>query len=446
MKKILLLGAGLSASTLIKYLLDQAASLNWQVRVVDQSLSLVQEKLNNHPCGVALSFNALDRNERLEEIKQADIVISMLPARFHSEVAKDCLEYRKHLVTPSYVSKEMRAMEAQIKDAGLIFLNEVGVDPGIDHMSAMQVIDRIKAKDGELIAFKSFCGGLVAPESDNNPWNYKFTWNPRNVVLAGQGGMAQYIDRGQYKYIAANRVFERLDHISIDGFGDFEGYANRDSLSYRHTYSIDDIPTMYRGTLRRPGFSAAWNVFVQLGMTNDVDVMEHSETLTPRAFVNAFLPYFETLSVEEKWLQACKTYGIHSIDKYRWLDLFSDKEPIGIPNATPAMLLERILVSKLVIEPKDKDMLVMVHQFDYKTTDQRVHRLESSMVNIGDDRVHTAMSKTVGLPLAICVKLILTNRIEERGVLVPVTKEFYEPVLEELKGFGIEFHERELLS
>jgi saccharopine dehydrogenase-like NADP-dependent oxidoreductase len=203
---------------------------------------------------------------------------------------------------------------------------------------------------------------------------------------------------------------------------------------------------MYRGTLRRPGFSAAWNVFVQLGMTNDVDVMEHSETLTPRAFVNAFLPYFETLSVEEKWLQACKTYGIHSIDKYRWLDLFSDKEPIGIPNATPAMLLERILVSKLVIEPKDKDMLVMVHQFDYKTTDQRVHRLESSMVNIGDDRVHTAMSKTVGLPLAICVKLILTNRIEERGVLVPVTKEFYEPVLEELKGFGIEFHERELLS
>ncbi len=440
MKKILLLGAGLSASSLISYLLKQAAIYNWQLRVVDQSIELVKKKLNNHPNGVALSFNALDKDARWEELKQADLVISMLPARFHIEVAKDCLELGKNLITPSYVSKEMKQIEKQVQDAGLIFLNEVGVDPGIDHMSAMKIIDEIHAKSGKVTSFKSFCGGLVAPESDNNPWNYKFTWNPRNVVLAAQGGTAQYIDHGQYKYIPYTQVFSRLDKITIEKYGEFEGYANRDSLSYRSIYKLNDIPTIYRGTLRKKGYCSAWNVFVQLGLTDDVTILENSAHLTPRTFINSFLPYNDTLSVEEKWEKACKQFRVTDFDRYKWLGLFENDQALGIDNATPAQILEKILVSKWVMEPNDKDMLVMVHQFEYQLDGQNFF-LESSMVNIGDDNVHTAMSKTVGYPLGICAKLVLLDQIKLRGVLLPTHAEIYLPVLEELKELGIRFTE-----
>ncbi|HRP51943.1 MAG TPA: saccharopine dehydrogenase C-terminal domain-containing protein [Fluviicola sp.] len=440
MKKILLLGAGLSASSLISYLLKQAAIYNWQLRVVDQSIELVKKKLNNHPNGVALSFNALDKDARWEELKQADLVISMLPARFHIEVAKDCLKLGKNLITPSYVSKEMKQIEKQVQDAGLIFLNEVGVDPGIDHMSAMKIIDEIHAKSGKVTSFKSFCGGLVAPESDNNPWNYKFTWNPRNVVLAAQGGTAQYIDHGQYKYIPYTQVFSRLDKITIEKYGEFEGYANRDSLSYRSIYKLNDIPTIYRGTLRKKGYCSAWNVFVQLGLTDDVTILENSAHLTPRTFINSFLPYNDTLSVEEKWEKACKQFGVTDFDRYKWLGLFENDQALGIDNATPAQILEKILVSKWVMEPNDKDMLVMVHQFEYQLDGQNFF-LESSMVNIGDDNVHTAMSKTVGYPLGICAKLVLLDQIKLRGVLLPTHAEIYLPVLEELKELGIRFTE-----
>lgn len=442
MKKILLLGAGLSASSLIKYLLSQAEAHNWQLRVVDQSLDLVKSKLGGHPRGVALSFNALDRTQRWEEMQEADLVISMLPARFHIEVAKDCLELKKNLITPSYVSPEMRALNKQVVEAGLVFLNEVGVDPGIDHMSAMRVIDHIKKSGGQLEAFRSYCGGLVAPESDNNPWNYKFTWNPRNVVLAAQGGSAKFIDHGQYKYIPYWHVFSRLIELSVDGYGEFEGYANRDSLTYRQIYGLDDIPTIYRGTLRRKGYCSAWNVFVQLGMTDDVSIMEHSELLTPRKFINAFLPYNESLTVEEKWKNVCTKYGVLDFDRFSWLGLFDDTTPIGLKDATPAQLLEKILVDKWVMNPEDKDMLVMVHHFDY-IQDGVMKSIESSMVSIGDDQVHTAMAKTVGYPLAICAKLLMEGRISAKGVLLPITPEIYNPVLDELETLGIKFHEKE---
>lgn len=442
MKRILLLGAGLSASSLIKYLLSQAEENNWQLRVVDQSLDLVEKKIAGHPNGVALSFNALDRTQRWDEMEQADLVISMLPARFHSDVATDCLQLKKHLITPSYVSNEMKALDKQVKDAGLIFLNEVGVDPGIDHMSAMKIIDSIKEKGGQIEGFRSFCGGLVAPESDNNPWNYKFTWNPRNVVLAAQGGTAQFIDHNNYKYIPYSRVFSRLISLSVDGFGDFEGYANRDSLSYREIYGMDTIPTIYRGTLRRKGYCSAWNVFVQLGFTDDVTVLENSELLTPRTFINAFLPYNVSMSVEEKWEKACHELGVTDIARFEWLGIFEDKEPIGLKNATPAQLLEQILVKKWVIEPGDKDMLVMVHHFEY-LLDGRRQFIESSMVNIGDDATHTAMAKTVGYPLGICAKMILQGRVSERGVLLPIKPEIYNPVLDELETLGIRFEEKE---
>ncbi len=442
MKRILLLGAGLSASTVIKYLLEQAKENNWQLRVVDQSLDLVKGKLAGHPNGVALSFNALDRNERWEEMQQADLIISMLPARFHVEIAKDCLELKKNLITPSYVSPEMNALNEDVKNSGLIFMNEMGVDPGIDHMSAMRIIDSIKDQGGEITGFKSYCGGLIAPESDNNPWNYKFTWNPRNVVLAGQGGTACYIDRHQYKYIPSNQVFTRLDQISIEGYGDFDGYPNRDSLSYRQIYGLDDIPTIYRGTLRRPGFCKYWNVFVQLGLTDDHLILPDSEEFTPRTFINAFLPFEEETPVEQKWINACKPLGITDISRFEWLGLFEGTTKLGLKDATAAQILEKILVNKLSLEPGDKDMVVMVHQFTYLLNGEKRY-IESSMVNLGDDKVQTAMSKTVGYPVGICAKLILQNRISERGVLLPIKAEVYNPILDELEELGVVFQELE---
>lgn len=442
MKRILLLGAGLSASTLIKYLLDHAVENNWQLRVVDQSLDLVKHKLGNHPNGIALSFNALDRNDRWEELKQADLVISMLPARFHIEIAKDCLELKKHLITPSYVSPEMKELDEEVRKAGLIFMNEIGVDPGLDHMSAMRIIDSIKEQGGEITGFKSYCGGLVAPESDTNPWNYKFTWNPRNVILAAQGGTARYIDRHQYKFIPYTQVFSRLDTISVDGYGEFEGYANRDSLSYRSIYGLEDIPTMYRGTLRKSGFCKAWNVFVQLGLTDDSFILEESEKLTPRSFLNAFLPFDEELSVEQKFRNFCHKLEVTDLSRFEWLGLFDNSAKMGLKDATPAQLLEKILVDKWVLEPQDKDMLVMVHQFTYLLNGEK-RFIESSMVNLGGDQVHTAMSKTVGYPVGICAKLILQDQISDRGVLLPTKAQLYNPILDELEDLGVVFRELE---
>ncbi|MCB0479240.1 MAG: saccharopine dehydrogenase NADP-binding domain-containing protein, partial [Crocinitomicaceae bacterium] len=339
MKNILVLGAGLSSSSLIKYFCDNAETENWNIRVVDQNIDLVRSKLSGNR-GEAMSFNALDPVERRPQVEWADLVISMLPARFHIDVAKDCIELKTNLITPSYVSKEMQDLHEEAKNAGIIILNEVGVDPGIDHMSAMKVIDEIRKEGGEMYIFESFTGGLIAPESDNNPWNYKFTWNPRNVVLAGQGGTAKFIQEGQYKYIPYNKLFRRTELIKIEGYGDFEGYANRDSLSYRDVYGLEGIPTIYRGTLRRKGFSRAWDCFVQMGATDDSYILEGSENMSYRDFINSFLPYNPNDSVELKLRHYLKIDQDDNLwDKLVWLGIFSRDKKVGIKDATPAQVL-----------------------------------------------------------------------------------------------------------
>lgn len=440
MKNILIIGAGMSSSSIIRYCLQKAESHDWQVRVVDQNLPLVQKKLNNHPRGIALNFDALNPSERYTEIENADLVISMLPARFHIEIAKDCLKAKTNLITPSYVSEEMKKLHEEAKNAGLLFMNEMGVDPGIDHMSASQLMDEIREKGGEIHSFKSFCGGLIAPESDTNPWNYKFTWNPRNVVLAGQGGAAKFIQEHQYKYIPYHLLFQRLDAIHIPGYGEFEAYANRDSLSYREVYDLKDIPTIYRGTLRKAGFAKAWNIFVQLGMTDDTYIMDQSEKLTPRLFLNSFLPYHLTETIEEKFNKYWASSQPGLFEKLQWLGMFDGTTPIGLPNATPAQLLEKILVDKWKLEDGDKDMLVMYHELTYNLQGAR-KKVISYMVDIGEDPIYTSMSNTVGLPVAICAKLILTNQLSLKGVQIPVMKEVYEPILKELEEFNIRFTE-----
>ncbi len=444
MKRILILGAGLSSSSLIRYLLNHAEQYDWQIRIVDQDLALVQRKINNHPRGVALSFNALVASERADEIIGADLVISMLPARFHPEIAEDCLNYNTHLITPSYVSPEMESFHQEALNRGLIFLNEVGVDPGIDHMSAKKVLDFIELQGGSPYIFESFTGGLIAPESDNNPWNYKFTWNPRNVVIAGQGGAAKFIQEGRYKYIPYNKLFRRTERIEIEGLGIFEGYANRDSLRYRSIYGLEGIPTIYRGTLRKKGFCRAWDCFVQLGATDDTYVMDNSENMSHRDFINSFLPYNVHDSVELKLRHYLKIDLDDALwDKLVWLDIFSAEKKIGIPNATPAQCLQKILEDKWTLDHDDKDMIVMYHKFVYKKNDE-FHEIISHMACIGEDRTYTAMSNTVGIPVAICAKLILTNQLKARGVVLPIISEIYNPVLKELEDYGIHFEEREI--
>ena len=443
MKNILVLGAGLSSSSLIRYLLENSVENHWRVSIVDQDIEMVRSKIDGHVNGEALSFNATDRSQRLPEMEKADLVISMLPARFHVPIAEDCIELKTNLITPSYISEEMRNLDTKAKEAGIVIMNEIGVDPGIDHMSAMKIIHEIKARGGKLISFKSFTGGLIAPVSDNNPWNYKFTWNPRNVILAGQGGAASFIRNGQYKYIPYNRLFGRLDNISIEDYGDFVGYANRDSLSYRETYGIEDIPTIFRGTLRRPGYCKAWDIFIELGMTDDTYAMVNTENLTPRTFVNSFLPYDQSKPVEDKFKEFIREERMESFERFKWLGLFEDEPIVGIENATPAKVLQKILVDKLSLEDGDKDMLVMVHEFQYELNGKK-SQITSHMVNIGEDQVYTSMSNTVGLPVAICAKMILNGSLKSSGVRLPVQKEVYTPILEELEKLNIRFVEKEI--
>ncbi|MCG8411026.1 MAG: saccharopine dehydrogenase NADP-binding domain-containing protein [Bacteroidales bacterium] len=442
MKKLLILGAGLSSSSLIKYLLDNSKQYDWKITVGDMSIELAQQKINNHPNGTAIKFDIFDEQQRISEIQKADLVISMLPARFHYLVAEKCVEFDKHMITASYVSNEILSLNKAAKEKGLLLLNEIGVDPGIDHMSAMKVINKIKAQGGKILSFKSSTGGLVAPEYDNNPWNYKFTWNPRNVVVAGQS-VAQYIDHGQYKFVPYNQLFRRIEKISILDVGEFEMYPNRDSLSYRKTYGLEDIPTLLRGTLRRAGYSAGWNVFVQLGATDDTYKIENSESLTYREFINSFLPYNENESVEEK---LCKYVGIdmnsETMNRLKWLGIFDDQK-IGLANATPAQILQKLLEEKWALEANDKDMIAMQHQFDYKLNG-KTKRILSSLVVKGQDQVHTAMSITVGIPVAIATKLFLTGVIKQSGVIIPTMEDVYEPVLNELEEYGIKFIEEEI--
>ena len=437
-QKIFIIGAGRSASSLIKYLINISAKNNFELTIGDKDLSLVKDKVDGHKCASAIRFDVLNDNQRISEIKNADIVISMLPATLHFIVAKDCLKYKKNLVTASYVSKDIQSLNDQAEKQGVILLNEIGLDPGIDHMSAMKVIDDIKDRGGVIKSFKSYCGGLVAPEYATNPWNYKFTWNPRNVVLAGQG-TAQYIDSGKYKYIPYGQLFKRTDTVNVLNYGQFEAYANRDSLSYREVYKLNDIPTLFRGTLRKPGYSEAWDLFVQMGMTDDSYEMDVSG-MNYSDFFNSFID-LRNRDIKS-YLKSHFRVSNDVITKIEWLGFFNHIN-LDIDKGTPAQILQKILESKWLLKKEDKDMIVMQHQFIYEI-DGKERELHSSFVLIGEDQTYTGMAKSVGLPVGIATKLILNGEIKLTGVKVPVSKDIYKPVLEELEQYGIKFIEEEI--
>lgn len=439
MKRVLVLGAGLSASSLIHYLLEHSVQYKWKVRIGDLSIDLARKKSQGYSRAEAFQFDVFNESQRRTEIQTSDVVVSMLPARFHHLVAKDCVALGVHMLTASYVSEEVRALDAEACKKGVLLLNEIGVDPGIDHMSAMQLIDRIRLAGGQLNAFSSSTGGLVAPQYDNNPWHYKFTWNPRNVVVAGQG-VARYRQKGAYKYVPYHQLFKRIETVEIPGYGSFEIYPNRDSLLYQKVYGLDGIATLFRGTMRRKGYSSAWDVFVQLGMTDDSFVVADSEHITYRAFTNMFLAYDKSRSVEVK---LADYIGIPVdgpiMEKLKWAGIFENRI-VGLRAATPAKILQHLLEPKWKLEETDKDMIVMRHVFEYEKAGQN-RRLTSTMVVQGKDPVHTAMSITVGIPLAIATKMLLTDQLSLRGVQLPIGPAIYEPVLTELQSYGVKFEE-----
>ena len=436
-KNILLLGAGRSVGSLIQYLKPYALKNEWHLTVGDVSLSQAQEKIKGFTLSKAIVFDVFNQKLLTNEINNADVVISMLPAHLHLPVAKECVDLGKSLFTASYVSKEIQELSEKARGKGIRILMEAGLDPGIDHISAMHEIDLINEKGGEITLCKSFTGGLVAPESDDNPWNYKFTWNPRNVVLAGQGTV-KFVRNGFYKYITYHNLFKRLETVSIDGYGDFEGYANRDSLKYRELYGLENIPTIFRGTLRKKGFCEAWDVFVQLGMTDDSYELEGVDSMTYREFINTYLVYSESKSVEAKLIDFFKLDSNSEVlSKLKWLGVL-DNKPIGLQKATPAQILQKLLETKWQLKSSDKDMVVMQHQFEYLLNGE-LHKKTTSLVVKGEDADHTSMAKTVGLPLGIAVRLYLEGDIKLTGVHIPVVKELYKPILAELEEYGVSF-------
>jgi saccharopine dehydrogenase-like NADP-dependent oxidoreductase len=438
MQTILALGAGRSSVYLIDYLLKNATQNDWKVVVADLSLQLAKSKIKKHERAEAVAIDIRNEPELVKLVDRANIVVSLLPPAMHFEVAKVCLKLGKNLLTASYTSPELQKLDQDVKQKGLLFLNEMGLDPGIDHMSAMKLIDKLKSDGVKITSFKSYCGGLIAPESDTNPWYYKFTWNPKNIVLAGQG-TAKYLEDGIFKYVPYHQLFKRIDTFYFNKLGEYKGYINRDSLKYQEAYGLESVNTLIRGTLRKSGFCKAWDIFVQLGMTDDTYEIAFKGRLTKKQFIKSFLPA-STLPTRKNLAHYLNLQlDDESLMKIGWLGFFEDEE-IDIHPTTPANILLKILEEKWRLEPEDKDLVVMQHQIAYQENGKE-HMVISSLIETGIDQEKTAMAKTVGLPLGIACKLVLQNKISSKGVMIPTVKEIYEPVLEELKGFGIVFKE-----
>lgn len=437
MKTILVLGAGLSASSLLRYLSERLVSEHWILKIGNADIEPLTTKYGSNERIQLFKLDASDADQRRSVIAHADLVISMLPAKFHPEVARDCIDLRTDLITPSYVSPAMKALHEEAVLKGVTILNETGVDPGIDHMSAMKIMDEKREEGATLKVFKSFCGGLIAPESDDNSWHYKFTWNPRNVIVAGQGGVAAFRQNKELKYIPYSQLFKRTERFEIDGYGSFDGYANRDSLKYIDIYNIDEVETIYRGTLRKPDFCQGWDVLIELGLTDDSYILENSRLLSPRQLLNAFLPYHPIDSVEVKLKKFLRPEREHLFVLFQEIGFFNGDVLLFEQDASPAALLQILLQGAWILKPSDKDMLVMLHEFEFEHHEGRT-KIASSMVALGEDNVFTAMSNTVGLPIGIIAKLMLKG-YSNPGVHIPVQKEIYLPVLKELEEFGIKF-------
>ena len=441
MKRILMFGAGKSATCLINYLVKELPGNNWNLIVCDVNLALATLKLGNADNTQAVSINVEDDGERMKLVKNADIVISMLPPALHFLVARDCLQMSRHLLTASYVDENIRSLEKQVLDKKLLFLCEMGLDPGIDHMSAMKMIRNVKEQGGEIRSFISHCGGLIAPESDNNPWHYKITWNPRNIVLAGKDG-AEYLEEGEIKKIPYNAVFRNCQPVNVINNYPLCWYPNRDSLHYTSLYGLDHISTFIRTTLRHPAFCRGWNKFVNIGLTDTGDYKQIKDCKTFEEWFDVKTSRFtENKKDWNNYLQVYITDPYRNEFHRQTLFLgIESKEEIPFKYNCSADILQHLLEKKLAIADGDIDMIVMMHELEYTVMGKR-STVNSSLIVKGEDNLKTAMAKTVGLPLGIATKLILQEKIKLSGIHIPVSAEIYEPVLAELEEHGIMFKE-----
>ena len=421
MKKILLFGAGRSATILIDYLITEAGVNNWTITVADVNRDLILSKTGRSPYVEAVEIDILDSSHRSELIRQGDIVISMMPPALHILIARDCILYGKDLLTASYVDAAIKELEFEIKQKNLLFLCEMGLDPGIDHMSAMRLIEQVQSAGGKIRSFKSHCGGLIAPESDDNPWHYKISWNPRNIVMAGKAG-AEYKMNNEIKHIAYADLFKNCNEVIVEGLNTLANYPNRDSLSYIPLYGLQDAETFVRTTLRVPSFCNGWQAIVQAGLTDEHTILT-IENLTFKEWSAAIEPF---VTDENNTMLA-------------YLGLFDDNV-VPTNATTSADILQYLLETKLAMQPQDKDMIVMLHEIEYTSGDTH-KKVASSLVIKGTDSLRTAMATTVGLPLGIAAKLILNGSIRLTGIHIPVTPEIYHPVLSELEKAGVCFTE-----
>jgi len=499
MKQILLFGAGKSATILIQYLLKTAQTEGWKLIVVDQDLALAESKIAKNPNATAVSFDINDKQRRISLISRSDVVISLLPPALHYLVAEDCIEAKKHLLTASYVDAKMLNLRPRIAENKILFLCEMGLDPGIDHMSAMQLVDRIKKNGGKIISFKSHCGGLIAPESDDNPWHYKISWNPRNIVLAGKDG-ANYKEQGEVKQVSYEDLFASARLVEIPGLDFLSWYPNRDSLSYAQLYGLEEASTFIRTTLRHPDFMYGWKNVIDLKLTETNQYYEFDKDTSLADFFRMHFEkhgfsewvqekmierFSQTKEMLEKLMQLMEAeeeaaeHGESFPDQLMMVDgkgklsdihmnevkenaaavvahqmheanltlkqlffLGMDDIQTMIPKGkySTADILQVVLEKKLALKPEDKDMVVMEHEIGYEVNGEQ-HELKSTLLVKGEDNLHTAMAKTVGLPLGIAAKLILKEKIQLSGLHIPIRPEIYEPVLKELEKEGIEFVE-----
>lgn len=444
-RKILILGAGRSSNHLIQYLAANSARLNISITILDINLSQVPQSLKTDQ---NLQFIQIDKealNPYELYIQHSEIVISMLPAFMHLDIAKLCLKCESHLITPSYISEGMTALGVEAKGKNLIFLNEMGFDPGIDHMTTMEVYHKILDKGGKLYSYRSYAGGLVAPKSDNNPWNYKFSWNPRNVILAGQGGEIIFKENGEKKSLSYQNLFKQHETIEVQGNQSFDAYANRDSIQYEGKYGWTDLQTILRGTLRKQGFCKAWNFLIELGLTDDSSTITLNHTASFYDFYSHFYQLPETDHLLDDF---CVKFNLTKEDKLItkliFIGFFDRDSKLSIVQGTPAQILQSILEEKWKLEDHDTDWVVMAHFFEYELGGHR-YQIESSMTLEGEDEHFTAMSKTVGMPIALACELILENKITKSGVLMPIFSEVYLPVLRRLEEMNIRFHEKTIL-
>ena len=500
MKTILLFGAGKSATVLISYLLEESGKNNWKLVVADAHLDQITGKTHFHPASEAIAMDITDSDKRIELISQSSLVISMMPPSLHILIAKDSLAQSKPLLTASYCDDAIKSLEQEVKQKGLLFLCEMGLDPGIDHMSAMALIDAIKAEGGEISSFKSHCGGLVAPESDNNPWRYKISWNPRNVVLAGKAG-AIYLLEGKRIVENYETLFDPARTVSIgkDEKQVFSFYPNRNSMPYIDMYGLQNANTFLRTTLRYRDFMYGWRNIIDLKLTDEAPIYQTDEVslqdffklhLTKHGFgswldkklserfgetkelLDNLKKLVETeeeanaageevpevfMLVDEKGnlkniglqevkdkaatVMAAKLHEANLTLKQLFFLGLDDKETlINLGLCSAADVLQFALEKKLLLFPGDKDMIVMLHEIEYMLNGKQ-HQVSSSLVVTGDDHIHTAMAKTVGLPLGIAAKLILNGEINLTGLHIPILPEIYKPVLEILSRNGIVFQE-----